>query len=88
MTANSVTFLAIPIWVQVWGLPFDLMNEEASWEIGKGLGHIVEVDKKTFLSDQARFIMIRVELPLEKPIRRGGWVTNPEGDQLPIGFKY
>ena len=51
MTANSVTFLAIPIWVQVWGLPFDLMNGEAGWEIGKGLGHVVEVDKKTFLSD-------------------------------------
>ena len=64
------------------------MNEEAGWEIGKGLGHVVEVDKKTFLSDQARFIMIRVELPLEKPIRRGGWVANPEGDQLPVGFKY
>lgn len=28
------------------GLPFDLMNEEAGWEIGKGLGHIVEMDKK------------------------------------------
>ncbi|KAL0006871.1 hypothetical protein SO802_008373 [Lithocarpus litseifolius] len=38
--------------------------------------------------DQARFIRIRVELPLEKPIRRGGWVANPEGDQVRVGFKY
>ena len=46
MTTNSVTFSTLPIWLQVWGLPFDLMNEEAGWEIGKGLGHVVEVDKK------------------------------------------
>ena len=51
MTANSVIFSVLPIWVQVWGLLFDLMNEEASWEIGKGMGHVVEVGKKTFLSD-------------------------------------
>ena len=48
----------------------------------------MEVDKKTFLLDQARFIRIRVELPLEKLIRQGGWVVNPEGDQVRVGFKY
>ena len=26
--------------------------------------------------------------PLEKLIRRGGWVANPEGDQVRVGFKY
>ena len=72
----------------MWGPPFDLMNKEAGWEISKGLGHAVEVDKKTFLSDQARFIRIRVELPLEKQIQRGGWVANPEDDQVRVGFKY
>ena len=79
MTANSVTFPTLTIWVQVWDLPINLINEEAGWEIGKGLGHVYEVDNKTFLSDQARFIRIRVGIPLEKPIHRGGWVTNPEG---------
>ena len=59
MTANSVTFSTLPIWVQVWGLPFDLINEEAGWEIGKGFG-----------------------------LRRGGWIANPEGDQVRVGFKY
>ena len=88
MAANSVTFPTLPIWVQVWGLPFDLINEEAGWEIGKGLGHVYEVDNKTFLSNQARFIRIRVGIPLEKSIRRGGLVANPKGDQVRVGFKY
>ena len=88
MTANSVTFSTLPIWVQVWGLPFDLINEEAGWEIGKGLGHVYEVDNKTFQSDQACFIKSRVGISLEYPICRGGWVANPEGDQVQVGFKY
>ena len=68
MTANSVIFPTLPIWVQVWGLPFDLINEKAGWEIGKGFGHVYELDNKTFLSDQALFINIRVRIPLNKPI--------------------
>ncbi|KAL0005149.1 hypothetical protein SO802_012710 [Lithocarpus litseifolius] len=51
MTATSVTFSLLPTWVQVWGLPLDLINEEAGWKIGKGFGHIVEVDNKNFSSD-------------------------------------
>nr|POE57912.1 hypothetical protein CFP56_63133 [Quercus suber] len=42
--ANKVTFTHCPLWLQVWGLPFDLFNEEVGQEIGRGLGRVVEVD--------------------------------------------
>lgn len=70
MTAFSVNFLNIPVWVQVWGLPFDLTNEEAGKDIGSGIGRVVDVDCKAISSNQARFHRIRVEMPLAKPIRR------------------
>ena len=82
MMARLVTFSDIHIWIQVWGLPFDLINEEVGWNIGKGQGQVVEVDKKTFSLDQARFIRVRVAIPIDKPIRCGGYVANPEGDQV------
>ncbi|KAK7835487.1 uncharacterized protein CFP56_023490 [Quercus suber] len=88
MTATSVQFNSIPMWVQMWGLPFDLLSEEVGRDIGNGLGTVVEVDLKAFSSDQARFLRVRVELPLEKPLRRGGVVASPEGDKICIGFKY
>ena len=72
----------------MWGLPFDLLVEEVSRDIGNGLGKVLDVDLKAFLSDQARFIRVRVELPLDKPLRRGGVVASPEGDKICIGFKY
>ena len=37
MTAYSVKFTHVPFWVQVWGLPFDLMNVEAGKDIGGGM---------------------------------------------------
>ena len=56
MTAFTVKFLTILMWVQVWGLPFDLINEEAGRDIGQGIGRVNEVDCKAIISDQARFL--------------------------------
>ncbi|KAK7845540.1 hypothetical protein CFP56_009211 [Quercus suber] len=47
--ARIVSFVSLPIWVQVWGLPFNLINEEVGWAIRKGLGHVVEFDSKAWL---------------------------------------
>ncbi|XP_050280481.1 uncharacterized protein LOC126721487 [Quercus robur] len=88
MIANSVTFTHLPIWVQVWGLPFDLFSEEVGTDIGKGLDPMVEVDSKAIASDQSWFLQIRVEIPLDKPIHRGSKVQGLEGDTVWIAFKY
>ena len=72
MMAFSIKFLTIPIWVQVWGLPFDLINEEeARRDIGQGIGRVIEVVCKAIASNQARFLQVRVDMPLDKPIHRG-----------------
>ena len=74
-TARSVSFPAIPIWVQVWGLPFDLINEEAGMDIRMGLGHVVEVDSKALALEQAGFLQIRIEIPLNKPLHKGALIV-------------
>ena len=69
MTARTVAFNSIPMWVQVWGLPFDLISKEASKDIESGLGKVIEIDNKAFSSEQARFVRVRVEIPLDKPLQ-------------------
>ena len=54
--AFSVNVLHIPIWVQAWGLPFDLINEDAGQDIGSGIGKVVDVDCKAISSDQSCFL--------------------------------
>ncbi|XP_030948588.1 uncharacterized protein LOC115972436 [Quercus lobata] len=68
MTATSVKFHSLPIWTQVWGLPFDLITEETGRDIGEWIRKVIEVDTNAFTSEQAHLIRVRVELPLEKPI--------------------
>ena len=68
MTTTSVRFTSMPMWVQVWALPFDLLLEEVGRDIGNGSGEVLEVDLKVFSFDQACFIRVRVELLLDKPL--------------------
>ena len=88
MSARTVNFTHIPVWVQVWGLPFDLNTEGAGQDIGQGLGRVIEVDCKAIKVDQARFLRIWVEVPLDKPLRWGGPIVSPEDYKAKVAFRY
>ena len=87
LTTRMVSFTSLPMWVQVWGLSFDLINEEAGLDIRRGIGFVVEVDCVALASDQAHFLHIRVEVPLDKPIRRGGQIISSKGDRVKVVYK-
>ena len=48
------------------------MTEDFGREIGSKIGKVLEVDKRAIQADQAKFLRIRVEMQLDKPLRRGG----------------
>ena len=79
MSVRFITFLKQPFWIQVWGLPFNLINEEVGNDIGRSIGELVEVDCKAFNLDQSRFLRIRVEVPLNKPLRQEGLMISLKG---------
>ena len=88
LITQTVSFMHIPLWVQVWGFPFDLLIEATAQDIDKGLGTIITVDNITFNSNQAHFLHIRVEVPLTQTLRCGGPIVHPEGDHSFIAFRY
>ena len=88
LTASNISFSHAPFWVQVWGLPFEYMSEDAGKDIGGRLGKVLEVDKRSLQAEQAKFMRIRVEIPIDKPLRRGGNITNTEGERCSIIFRY
>ena len=53
MNASTIKFTHCLLWVQVWGLPFELFNEDVAMDIGKGIGKVVEVDCKTMQTPMA-----------------------------------
>ncbi|XP_075640643.1 uncharacterized protein LOC142612431 [Castanea sativa] len=72
----------------LWGLPFDLLNAEAAEDIGSGLGRVVSVDQTALSLDQASFLRVRVEIPLNQPLRRRGPVVCPKGERAWVEFRY
>ncbi|KAL0015264.1 hypothetical protein SO802_002333 [Lithocarpus litseifolius] len=88
MNASTIKFTHFLLWVQVWGLPFELFSDDVATDIGKGIGKVVEVDCKGVAADQAKFLRIRVEVPLDKPLRRGSKIKVPDGEVIWVAFKY
>nr|POF23150.1 uncharacterized protein CFP56_63612 [Quercus suber] len=88
MTAKNISFPHSPFWVQIWGLPFENMTKENGRDIGSKIGRVLEVDKIAVLADQAKFLRVRVEVQIDKPLRRGGYVKNVEGGRFWVDFRY
>ena len=64
------------------------MTEEAGCDIDGKIGRVIEVDKRSWQADQAKFMHVRVDLPIDKPLRKGGYVTNMDGERCWVTFKY
>ena len=64
----NISFTHSPFWVQVWGLPFENMFEEVGRDLGNRLGKYKETDKRSWLSEQAKFMRVHVDLPIDKPL--------------------
>lgn len=45
LTSTKITFTHSPFWVQIWGLPFEHMSQEARKDIGNKIGRFIDVDK-------------------------------------------
>lgn len=79
ISSTNIVFTHAPFWIQAWGLPFEFMNEEVGKDIGGKIGNFLEVDKRSWQFDQAKFMCIRVDVHINKPLRRGGYVSSSKG---------
>lgn len=88
LSSTNITFTHSPFWVQIWGLPFELMSEEVCRDPSNSLGRFIEIDRRIGQSDQAKFMRVRVDLQLDKPLRRGGKIASVEGERFWVSFRY
>lgn len=78
LSVSNFNFYHSPFWVQVWGLPFKHTSKEVRKDIGRKIGKVIKVDKRSLQADQAKFLRVRVDLPINKPLRRGCYVAIEE----------
>lgn len=45
MSANNVVLEHASLWVQIWGVPFDMMSPNVATEVGNKMGDVVDVER-------------------------------------------
>ena len=46
MNANNVVLEHASLWVQIWGVPFDMMSLKVAVEIGNNMGEVEDVERR------------------------------------------
>ena len=63
LRTRKMSFTHSVFWVQVWGLPFELVSEQVGMDIGNDIGRFILGDDHKGSRDQARYLRIRVDIP-------------------------
>ena len=88
MTVGNIQMDKASLWVQVWGVPFDMISPRVAKEVGNRLGDIEKVEERKGKDDVNFFLRVRVALPITKPIRRVGFIAGSDGERRWVQFKY
>ena len=87
MSAANVVLNRVSLWVQIWGAPFDMISPQVT-DIGGRIGTVEEVEKQRSNGSQSLFMRVRVSISVSKPLRRGCFVSNSDGNRTWLNFKY
>lgn len=88
-TEGDIDFSSSPFWIQVHGLPLNLMTKENGTLIGANLGHTLFVENP--ISEDGRvsqFLRLRVLIDITKPLRQSFNVIRKSGNPLRVHFRY
>ncbi|KAK9272680.1 hypothetical protein L1049_003057 [Liquidambar formosana] len=69
-----------------WGVGEE--GKKVGEEIGQRIGELIEVDGRESNEEQGKFLRVRVNVPIAKPLRRGGRILLHNGERVWVDFKY
>ena len=88
MSVANVVLDHASMWVQICGAPFDMVSPQVAIDIGGWIGIVEEVEKRRSNDSQRLFMRVRVSISISKPLRRGCFVSDSEGNCTWFKFKY
>lgn len=84
-TLDEVDLSMVEFWVQIYGLPLELVAEDNARLIGSMLGMILELDN---VDEHQSFIRLKINFPSSKPLEPSFNYFQEDGGSVWIGFKY
>ena len=64
------------------------MTEDTGRHTRNRIGNFLEANKRSWQRNQAKYVRVRAELPLDKVLHKGGYLMSMEGEKLWVTFKY
>ncbi|GAA0147805.1 hypothetical protein LIER_36585 [Lithospermum erythrorhizon] len=74
MRLEEIEFNTLRCWVQIWNLPLGYVDMEIGRAVGTHIGQVLEVDSRSNEQERGRYVRVRVNLNIHKPLKRGGLV--------------
>lgn len=89
LSINEIPLNLSIFWIQIHGLPLEMLARLNATRIGQVIGNLLEVDfTSVFGVTLRRYIRIKVELNVHKPLPEGFNLPRPNGTVNIIFFKY
>ena len=88
MQPTVVIFNQAAFWIRIHNLPILSMIKDIGEDIGNDIGRTLEVDVPENGIGWGRFLRIRVELDITKPLLRGKILEIEEGHPIWVEFRY
>ncbi|XP_075675072.1 uncharacterized protein LOC142644317 [Castanea sativa] len=87
-SVDDATFTNASFWMQIHGLPLRRMNRANAEAIRTTLGTLEQVDVSSTGECHGRYIRVRVNIDISKPLCRGRFVNVGDQDPQWISFQY
>ncbi|XWS34861.1 hypothetical protein CRYUN_Cryun21dG0073400 [Craigia yunnanensis] len=84
---DDVNLKWCPFWIQIHGLPINLMTEKIGTILGESVGDVIEVDTDEELIAWRRFLQVRVNINIYKPPKRGTTMAVEGKGNILVVFK-
>ena len=84
---RNMRFTTTKFWVQLHGLPMNMMDPDTAIEIGETLGQVSMIENAKEMVG-GTFLRVRVEVDISKPLCRGRKVGISEEAEIWVAFKY
>ena len=79
MSASNVKFDSVSLWIQIWGVPFDMASPTVAVELSNRLGVVEEVERRQKQKGLNFFMQVKVAIPIAKTIHRGVFLAGSDG---------
>ena len=88
MQPTAVKFTHSLFWIRIHNLPILSMVREVGEDVGNHIGRLVEVDVPDNGIAWGRYLRIRVEIDITKPLLRGKILEDDSGKPYWVDFRY